>query len=250
MLHISVAAEKLFPIFGVDVTNTVLGTWVVSLFLVLMAVIIRLNLNLIPDKVQVGAELIIDWIRELTNSVSTKFALEFFPLAMTLFLFILFSNWFGLLPGISEFGLKEVVEGEEKIIPLFRAATTDLNTTIALAVIVFVAVQYYGFKYTGAKKYLGKFFDFSSGLNFYVGFLELIAEFSKTLALAFRLFGNIFAGEVLLAVMASLLPLLLPLPFITLELFIGMIQSVVFALLALVYMGGAVEDYSTVESHG
>lgn len=122
-----------------------------------------------------------------------------------------------------------------KFIPLFRAATADLNTTLALAIVSVFLTQFYGFKFLGLS-YLKKFFNFTQGPIFtFVGILELISEFAKIISFAFRLFGNIFAGEVLLAVISYLIPIFAPLPFLGLEIFVGAVQALVFAMLTLVF---------------
>lgn len=126
-----------------------------------------------------------------------------------------------------------------KFIPLFRAGTADLNTTLALALISVGLTQFIGFKYLGLS-YLTKFFNFKQGpIYTFVGILELVSEFAKILSFAFRLFGNVFAGEVLLAVIAFILPIIAPIPFLGLEIFVGFIQALVFAMLSLVFMGMA-----------
>lgn len=125
-----------------------------------------------------------------------------------------------------------------KLVPLFRAGTADLNTTIALAVVSQLFAQFYGFSYVGFG-YLKKFINFSSPIMFFVGILELMGEFTKVVSYAFRLFGNIFAGEVLLAVIAFLVPVVVPMPFYGLELFVGMIQGLVFMMLSLVFFNMA-----------
>lgn len=130
------------------------------------------------------------------------------------------------------------------IVPIFRAATADLNTTLALALISVTFTQFYGFKYLGAG-YLTKFFNFKQGPIFtFVGLLELVSEFAKIISFAFRLFGNIFAGEVLLAVIAFLIPALAPIPFIGLEIFVGFVQALVFAMLTLVFTNMATESHA------
>lgn len=127
-------------------------------------------------------------------------------------------------------------QSEEPIfIPYFRAGTADLNTTIALALISVGATQYFGFQSLGLS-YLKKYFNFGKNpILTVVGLLELILEFAKIMSFAFRLFGNIFAGEVLLAVMTFLVPVIVPMPFYGLELFVGLIQGLVFAMLSLVF---------------
>lgn len=133
----------------------------------------------------------------------------------------------------------EESEHEEKtFIPIFRAGTADLNTTIALAIISVVVTQIIGFKYLSIG-YLKKYFDFSNPLMFFVGILELILEFAKIISFAFRLFGNIFAGEVLIAVILFLVPVIAPMPFYGLEIFVGFIQALVFSMLSLVFFNMA-----------
>lgn len=135
--------------------------------------------------------------------------------------------------------------GEEtKLVPLFRGPTADLNTTLALALLSVSIIQYYGIKSLGLKIHLSKFFNFSNPIYFYVGILELISEISRILSFAFRLFGNIFAGEVLLAVIAFLIPLIVPLPFLGLEIFVGFIQALVFAMLTAVFLAVATTAHS------
>lgn len=133
---------------------------------------------------------------------------------------------------------EETAEGVHKeegtFVPYFRAGTADLNTTIALAIISVVMTQVYGFKHLGVS-YLQKYINFKSPIMFFVGVLETILEFAKILSFAFRLFGNIFAGEVLLIVMTFLVPVIVPIPFYGLELFVGVIQALVFSMLSLVF---------------
>jgi F-type H+-transporting ATPase subunit a len=130
-------------------------------------------------------------------------------------------------------------EGDHKVfIPIFRAGTADLNTAIALAAISVLVTQIIGFKYLSVG-YLKKYFNFSSPIMFFVGILELILEFAKIMSFAFRLFGNVFAGEVLLAVILFLVPVIAPMPFYGLEIFVGFIQALVFAMLSLVFFNMA-----------
>lgn len=131
----------------------------------------------------------------------------------------------------------EAHEGPEKV-PLFRAATADLNTTIALAIISVVATQIFGIRYLGGG-YFKKYINFSSPIMFFVGLLESVLELAKIMSFAFRLFGNIFAGEVLLTVIAFLLPVVAPMPFYGLELFVGFVQALVFSMLSLVFFNMA-----------
>jgi F-type H+-transporting ATPase subunit a len=132
----------------------------------------------------------------------------------------------------------EHAETHEIFVPYFRAGTADLNMTLALGIISVVAVQGFGFKYLNLG-YLKKYFNFSSPITFFVGILELISEFSKVISFAFRLFGNIFAGEVLLVVISTIAAVIAPMPFYGLELFVGFIQALVFSMLSLVFFNMA-----------
>lgn len=139
-----------------------------------------------------------------------------------------------------EFETKETEHVEEKkFVPLLRGATADLNMTIALAIVAFFAIQYFGFATLGIH-YSARFFNFQNPIMFFVGILEIISDISKVISFAFRLFGNIFAGEVLLTVIAFLMPFLVPTPFVMLELFVGFIQALVFSTLTAVFINVAV----------
>lgn len=245
-MHISLAAEKIFNIGPLFITNSMINTYAVMAILILLS--ISLNIKTIPGRLQSLVELIIEMILNLVESIAGHNARKIFPFVVTFFIFILSSNWLGLLPGVGTIGLKEILHGEEKFIPLFRAATADLNTTLALAVVAMIAVQIYGFKSLGIS-YSKKFFNFSNPIMIFVGFLELISEFSKIISFGFRLYGNIFAGEVLMGVIAFLLPVLAPTPFFFLEIFVGFIQALVFTLLLTVFLTGASTAHEEV-THG
>jgi len=159
----------------------------------------------------------------------------FFPIFAGFFLYILLNNWFGLLPGIGSLLFHHL--------PIFRGNNADLNATISLALIAFVLIQLNGMKYLGVKGYLKKFFNISNPINFFVGILETISEFSKIISFSFRLFGNIFAGEVLITIMAFLIPVLVTFPFLLLEVFVGLIQALVFSMLSAVFLSMAISHH-------
>ena len=144
----------------------------------------------------------------------------------------------------------KVLEGVHKgkiagrLLPLFRGANTDLNTTLAIAVVAMFFVTYWGISELGIKKYGGKFINFSSPIMLFVGILELIAEFARVVSFTFRLFGNMFAGEVLLIAMMFLLPFIGIVPFMGLELFVGVIQAFIFSMLTLIFGVTAIADHS------
>lgn len=232
--HISLAAEKIGYVFGLPVTNSILMTWLTMLILTLFAVLATRKISVVPSFVQSVAEIIIDGLYGLYKSVVGETHIRtFFPLLSTIFLFIIVANWGGLLPGVGSIGIHG-----EKFIPLFRGATADLNTTLALAIVSVLAIQYYGTKTLGLS-YFKKFINLSNPIMFGIGLLEIVSEVSRILSFAFRLFGNIFAGEVLLTVIAFLMPLLAPLPFLGLELFVGFIQALVFSMLTAVFLNMA-----------
>lgn len=231
MLEITLVAEKIGSVGGFPITNSLLATWIVMAFLIGFSVLATRKLSLMPSSLQVITEAVVGGIYDFFTSVVGTRIKQFFPLIATYFLFIMFLNWFGLLPGFSTIGFFH----GEKFIPLLRAGTADLNMTIALAVSSIVAVQYFGFKTLGIH-YGSRFVNFKDPIYFFLGILELMSQFSTILAFAFRLFGNVFAGEVLLAVMAFLMPFIVPLPFLGMELFVGFIQALVFSMLTAVFL--------------
>lgn len=247
MHEISLAAEKIFVLWGYPITNSLITTLVISSIIILLALLYNAKKTLIPSKLQSIIELPVEAMYNMTKQMAPDHIREFFPLITTIFLFVLISNWFGLVPGLAGIGIVHEVEatettehyeGEEdhhSLTPLFRASTADLNTTIALALISVGAAHYYGIKSLGLGTHVKKFINFSNPINFFVGILELVGEVSKIISFSFRLFGNIFAGEVLLVVIGFLIPLVVPIPFIGLEIFIGLIQAMVFAMLTLVF---------------
>lgn len=144
--------------------------------------------------------------------------------------------------GLVESGEDEEAAHKATTVSLFRPGTADLNMTLALAIFSIVAVQFWGVKFLNLA-YFKKFINFSSPINFFVGLLEIISEFAKIISFAFRLFGNIFAGEVLLVVITFLTLLLIPVPFYGLEIFVGFIQALVFAMLSLVFFNMATHKH-------
>lgn len=235
MPHISLSAEIVTRIAGFPISNALITTWLVMAFLIIMSFFATRDLKLVPGNSQSIAEMLVSGLYDFFSSVTGKYVNLVFPLVASLFIFILVANWVGLLPGVGTVGFYH----EHEFTPLLRGATADLNTTIALALFAMVAIQYFGFK-TSGMHYGKRFFNFGNPIFFFLGILELISEVSKIISFAFRLFGNIFAGEVLLAVMAFLMPFIVPLPFITMELFVGFIQALVFSMLTAVFLTVAV----------
>lgn len=273
MLHVSIKAEEIFNVLGVPVTNSLLASFIVVILFLLIGIFftrfstsnstIVFFIRFIMDKLYSTFEPILG---SLTHSV--------FPIVASIFLFVLLSNWLGLLPGFGSITLKKSTSSEvthsaneiqdkdaehsetseasnhdeapaekhEAPAPILRGATADLNTTIALGIIAFITIQFYGIKVLGIS-YFSKFLNFKGPIDFFTGILEIISEFSKIISFAFRLFGNIFAGEVLLAVVAFLVPILASFPFLLLEVFVGFVQALVFAMLTAVFINSATAEH-------
>jgi len=234
MVEISLKAEEIFHIGSFNVTNGLLLAAIVSLFLITFSIIFRSKIKLIPGKVQAVVEIGAEALLSLMESVlGTREAAEkHLPLIATIFIFIMTSNWLGLLPGVGSFVLRE---GHANI-PLLRSPAADLNFTLAFAIIAVFATNFFGIVVLGIFKHIKKFLNFSNPINFFVGILEFLSEISRIISFSFRLFGNIFAGEVLLTIMFFLLPYVVPVPFLMLEMFFGMIQAFIFAMLTLVFL--------------
>ncbi|MBI2098796.1 F0F1 ATP synthase subunit A [Candidatus Uhrbacteria bacterium] len=244
-MNISLAAEPIFHIGAFPVTNTLLVAWAIMLFLFLVAFLVRRNLREVPGRLQNIAEAVIDALLGFIESITLdrRQAIKFFPLVATIFIFVLFSNLVEIVPGLGTIGLKELHEGKEIIVPFIRSSSADLNVTLAIASITMIAVQVFGISALGLARYAHKFFNFKNPIEFFVGILELISEFAKIVSFSFRLFGNIFAGEVLLTVVLFLVPYFVPLPFLFLEIFVGLVQALVFSMLALVFLKMAGEAH-------
>lgn len=242
--EISIKAEPIFHIFDFKVTNSLFT----SLFVLILFFLIAYKYSIdIKSKKKSGLfyvlNLIIKSIYELFHSVLKEKTEFFFPLLGSYFLFILFQNWFGLLPGVGSILIKIVEHGKELHVPLFRGNNADLNATLALGLITVFMIQFYGVKYIGLKEHLKKYLNFSNPINGFVGILEIVSEVSRILSFSFRLFGNIFAGEVLLTIIAFLIPVFVSFPFLMLEIFVGMIQALVFSMLSGVFLSMAIEKH-------
>lgn len=248
-LSIHLAPDAVTTVFGIPLTNTLLTVWLTMVMLALLAIVMKGKLSLIPGKLQNFFELVIGGVYDYMSDVleSRALARRFFPLVMTIFLFILTMNWVGLLPGVTSVGIYKEVEshGEvvEKLIPFFYPPAADLNITIGFAIVAFVAIELAGVTLLGFFKYAGKFINFRSPLGFVIGLIELLSEVARLISFSFRLFGNIFAGKTLLLVVMFLAtPYVLPVPLIAYELFVGFIQAFIFAILTLFFIKLAIEE--------
>lgn len=261
------APEIITRLGPLPITNTFLHTLIVDGLLLGIAFSLSKKIKNNPEGLQVIVEPIIDGLYNLTESIALtkKKTQAIFPWVATFFIFIFVSNFTGLLPGVGTFGFfpKKTTESvnthttsvndevnsdsekqtlkenehtkESEFVPLLRGTTSDINTTLALAMISVVATHILSIQLTGFKDYINRWLSLNP-INLYVGLLEFVAEFTKIISLSFRLFGNIFAGEVALHTISSLFAFLAPLPFLLLESIVSVVQALVFSILTLVFM--------------
>ncbi|MAZ30289.1 ATP synthase F0 subunit A [bacterium] len=225
---------------SLPITATLLTTWLAMVILVLGAFVLQRRLQAVPGKGQSVAELVVGGAYTyVADTLESKdLARKYFPVLMTIFLFLLVMNWVGLLPGVTSIGYYD----HEHLIPFLYPPATDLNIALAFALVAMFVIEFAGIAALGALKYGGKFINFSSPLAFVVGLIELISELGRLVSFSFRLFGNIFAGKTLLTVAIFFVPLLLPIPILFYELFVGFIQAGVFAFLTLIFIKLAVAE--------
>ncbi|MFA6918442.1 MAG: F0F1 ATP synthase subunit A [Candidatus Gracilibacteria bacterium] len=238
----TLASEPVFHIGEFAVRNThITSIFTLLVLLAIGLVLRRKQYQLVPGGFQNLMEALIGGLFGFFSGVvgdeeKTK---KFFPLVTTIFLYVILSNWMGLLPGFGSIGIWEEM-GEEGLVlvPILRSTFADVNMTFALALISVTSCQIFGFSMLGLKGYGGKFFinPLKNPVGCFVGLLELMSEVSKMISFSFRLFGNVFAGEVLLLVIAFLVPYVAPVPFYGLEIFVGFIQALVFGFLTLVFL--------------
>jgi F-type H+-transporting ATPase subunit a len=238
MVHISPKAEEIFFLGNFPVTNTLLLAAAVFVLLVAVSLILKRKSSLVPGRFQNAVEFILDSVLDMMEPIygSRSKAEKYLPWIATFFILILFSNWLGLVPGVGSIGLKNA----EGITPFFRAPASDLNFTLALAILSVILIQIFGIMALGPKIHFSKFFDFRSPIKFFIGILELVSEIAKIISFSFRLFGNVFAGEVLLVIIGFLVPYVVPVPFLLFEVFVGFMQAFVFAMLTMVFIAMAV----------
>jgi len=266
-------AEQVFQIGSIPVTNTMVNSFLALVLFAVFAFFLNRGIKKYykPDVAPKGIlnffESVLEFLLVQIDNVTKdrKKTLKFLPIVGTLFFFILISNWMGLIPGTGSIGIWQMHHGEMELIPLFRPANTDLNMTLAMAVFAVIGSHIIGVLTIGFFKYANKFIKLGdiyhavkslkpvniliAIIEFFVGLIEVFSEAAKMVSLSLRLFGNIFAGEVLLTVIASLIAgygsYLIPLPFMGLELLVGFIQATVFSMLTLVYL-----TMATAEIHG
>ncbi|MBA7677902.1 ATP synthase subunit a [subsurface metagenome] len=261
--HPELPAEVVFHLFGFPITNSIVGAWVTIIFLVGFSYAVTRRMKLIPSRLQSLFESLLGWLYNFCQSVAgEKNGRRFFPVVATIFLFVALNAWLSLLPGFGSITV-ETAEGE---VHLLRGANTDINMPLALALMSFVFVEFFGIRSGGGIRYLGKFINVGqffrsvgqlfrgrlkaglSGLitgviNIFVGFLEALSELVRIVSFTFRLFGNMTAGEILLLIAMFLIPWVFALPFYGLELLVGFVQALIFAGLTLVFLTVAVASH-------
>ncbi|MFH1047733.1 MAG: FoF1 ATP synthase subunit a [Patescibacteria group bacterium] len=269
-MAVPVQAEQLFTVADIPVTNSMINAWIALALFALLAVALRKPTTGAPRGLRNVAEAILEFMLGFMDQVTgdrTK-SRKFFPIVGALFLFILVSNWMGLLPGVGTIGLWGEAHGSAHLVPLFRPATSDLNMTLAMGIVAVLSSHVFGILAIGFFQHANKFIQlgtfwkaltgfrgkkigdyvvslFVAFIELGVGLIELVSELAKMVSLSLRLFGNIFAGEVLIHVMMSLVAFIVPLPFMAMEIIVGMVQALVFSMLTLVYL-----TIATAKPHG
>lgn len=267
--EVTIYAEPIFHIGSFQVTNSLLTSWLVVLIVLVLSLVIRLKLKKIPGKLQNAFEVVLEGALSLVDQVTNdrKISNKIFPLVFTMFIFILINNWLGLLPVLGSMGLIVTEGGHSAFVPFLRSGTADINTTLALGIMAVLGSNLFGIMVVGLWKTFNKYVNINAlwsiltkaykdptvlvvaPVNFFVGILELIGEMAKIASLSLRLFGNVFAGEVLLVSMSAIFAYIVPGPFLFLEIFVGLIQALIFSLLATVYFTIASQDHSEHDEH-
>ena len=264
-------AEAIFHISGFAVTNTMLATWITVAFLIICSFLITRRMKLVPGRAQAAFEFILGWLYDFcVSAAGEKDGRRFFPLVATIFLFVGFNAWLGLIPGYGSF----TVESTHGVVHLIRPANTDVNTPLAIALVAVIAVQFYGVKTLGAR-YVTKFINiggmarifrgiksifrgkvidgisdmFTGIVEIILGGLEFLSEFViRIISFTFRLFGNMTAGEILLLMATFLIPFVFSTIFYGLELLVGFVQALIFGGLTLIFLTVAVASHGE-EAH-
>lgn len=249
-------AEPIAHIGSFAITNSLMTSGLGLIIIVTLSILISRSIKKVPTGIQNAMEMVIEGFLGIFDGVtgSRKKSLQFAPIVLTFFFFVLINNWLGIIPGVGSIGQIVSHNGEKLFIPYLRGATADLNTTLALATLGVVLSHIIGVVTIGWWKYLNKFINIKAFLDIpgkirrdpmiilvnpikaFVGLIEVVGELAKVASLSFRLFGNVFAGEVLLASMSAILAYGIPIPFLFLEVLVGLIQALIFAMLILTYL--------------
>jgi len=266
--EVTLFAEPVTHYKSFTITNSLITSWVAVFIIIILSAVLRAKLKTVPGKLQNIFEVLVEGALDLCDQVTNDRAvtLKVFPIAICVFMFVLLNNWLGLLP-LGGFGLLQTSSTTSAFVPFLRGGTADVNTTIALAIMSVVGANIFGIVSLGVWKSFNKYVNLKAlgqvftkikedktiiivaPITFFVGILEIIGEFAKVASLSFRLFGNVFAGEVLLASMAALVAYVIPIPFLFLEILVGVIQAMIFSILLVVYFTIASTDHDEHEEH-
>jgi F-type H+-transporting ATPase subunit a len=251
LIHVAIEAEELFSLGPLSFTNSMVGALLATVVLLLGAWYIARRSSLVPRRLQAVIEMPIELLAGIVSASSSRWR-SYVAVILALFLMILVANWLGLLPGVGTIGIVHVDEsGHEAVVPLVRPASADLNFTLGLAIIAVVLFVYWGVRAHGGWGYLKELLGQPRYMAPLMFPINVISELSRLISLSMRLFGNIFAGEVLIATMLALttaavfvLPLafFVPAVFLGLEVLFGLVQALVFALLAMTYISVAIAE--------
>jgi F-type H+-transporting ATPase subunit a len=235
LIHVAIKGEVLFHIGPIAVTNSMIGTLIATTVLIVLAVWVSRNNRLIPGRLQSLLEFPLEFLGGVIRDLQPTRFRAIFPPILTIFMLVLFANYVGLLPGVGTISL----HGEEGHAgpPIIRPASADLNFTLALALISFVLFVSWGIRANGVRGYLRETFVANPWyMTPLMTPIHIVSELSRIISLSMRLFGNIFAGEILLAVVLALTFAVVPAVFLGLEAIFGAVQALVFALLTLTYI--------------
>ena len=262
--HFELAAEAVFSPFGIPITNTMIAAWLTILVMGGISYAATRKMRLVPQGLQNILEAGIEVLMNFVDNIAGKeYGRKFFPVVATIFIFIIANAWLALLPGFMSIGFWHTEGGEQVLIPLFRGANTDINVPLALALVSFIFVEYWGFRSQGFIRYMSRFVNvrryfsgvgqmlrgrvrsglgtlFTGIIDIFVGLIEMVSELVRIISFTFRLFGNMTAGEILIFAMLFLIPWVAAVPFYGLELFIGFVQALIFCGLTLVFLVMAV----------
>ena len=260
--EVTIFAEPIHHFKNFTLTNALLTSWVSVIIIIIISLALRRKLREVPGKLQNVFEIAVEGALSLCDQVTNDRALSMriFPFATSVFFFILVSNWLGIMP-LGGFGIVEQGEHGLLFIPYLRGATADINTTLALSFMAVIGANLFGVFSIGIWKTFNKYVNLKvlgsmftkirkdptvvtvAPIQFFVGIVEIVGEFAKVASLSFRLFGNVFAGEVLLASMAAIMAYAIPIPFLFLEILVGFIQALIFTILTIVYFTIAASDH-------
>jgi F-type H+-transporting ATPase subunit a len=269
--HVALPSEPILHVGSFIITNTLIASWFTILVLVVLSIFLTWKMKLVPGRRQAIAETIVEGLLNFVESIAgKKHARMLFPGVATIFIYVISNAYLALLPFFGTIGIHHITHGHEEFIAFFRAANTDVNVPLSIALMSFFLVESWGMRSVGVSHYITEFINvrqmvqglkelftgrIKTGpmnivfgfINLFVGVLEIFSHLTRMLSFTFRLFGNMTAGEILILVSSFLIPLVFSIPFYGLELLIGMIQALIFSGLTLVFGTIAVAPHE--ESH-